>query len=39
MDLDQKGGREDLGGVDGGKTIIRIHCMRISVFEKGKKER
>lgn len=34
MDLDEKGGREELRGLGRGKTVIRIHCMRISVFDK-----
>ena len=39
MDLDEKGGREELGGVDRGKTVIGIHCMRISAFHKGGKRK
>lgn len=26
--LKRNGGREELGGVDGGGTVIRIYCMR-----------
>lgn len=39
MDLDEKGNREELGGVYGGKTVIRIHCMRIFVFDNREKKK
>jgi hypothetical protein len=26
MELDGRGGREELGGVEGGDTVIRIYC-------------
>lgn len=35
-----KRGGEELRGVEGGETMIRIHCMRKSTFNKqGKKRR
>lgn len=35
-----KRGGEELRGVEGGETMIRIHCMRKSTFNKqGKKEK
>lgn len=28
VDLDERGGREELGGVEEGEAIIRIHCVK-----------
>lgn len=37
MDLDGRGGEEELGGKEGGETIIRIYCIRKkSIFNKRK---
>lgn len=34
--MDGRGGREDLGGVDGGGTVVRACCViRESLFVKG----
>lgn len=37
MDANEKRGREKLGGVWGGKTIIRINSIKKSIFSKRKK--
>lgn len=39
VDPEGRGGGEELGGEEGGKTIIRIYCMRKdSIFNKRKKK-
>jgi hypothetical protein len=38
VDLEGRGGGEELGGVEGGKTIIGIYCTREeSILNKRKK--
>lgn len=38
MDLDGRGGKEKLGGVEGREIIIRIYCaIKKSIFNKRKK--
>lgn len=38
VDLDEKGGREELKGVEIGEPEIRIYCMRTStIFDKREK--
>lgn len=38
MNLSGKGSEEELGGVEGGKIIIRTHFMKKkSIFNKGEK--
>jgi hypothetical protein len=32
VDPEGRGGGEELGGVEGGKTIIWIYCMRKNLF-------
>lgn len=40
VDLDRKGGEEELGGVEKGKTIIRILCEEKNLFAmKGKRRK
>lgn len=34
MDLHRRQGRKELGGVEGGKTIIRIYSTRKSIFQQ-----
>jgi hypothetical protein len=31
-ELEGWGGRENLGGYEGGEIMIRIHCMKITLF-------
>lgn len=39
VDLGRKGGGEDLAGVEGGGTIIRIYCVRkYPIFSKRRKK-
>lgn len=38
IDLDRREGGEDLGGVRGGENIIRIYCIKESIFSKRKIE-
>ena len=33
VDLEGKGGGEELGGINGGKTVIRIYYMRKTYFQ------
>lgn len=35
-DLDEGTGREELEGINRGKTIVRIYCMKTSIFNKRK---
>lgn len=38
MDPDGRGGRANLGGIEGGEAIIRVYCMKENLFSI-KKER
>lgn len=38
VDPDGRGGREEVGGVEEGKTVIRIYYMRISLFFNKRKK-
>lgn len=35
-DLDEGTGREELEGINRGKTVVRIYCMKTSIFNKRK---
>lgn len=39
VDLEGEGDGEKLGGIERGEILIRIQCMKIFIFNKGKKKR
>lgn len=34
VDLEERGGKEELGGIEEGETIISIYCVRKNIFNK-----
>lgn len=39
VDLEEEGDGEKLGGVERGEILIRIQCMKISIFNKENKKK